>query len=64
MRFYTKQECEEWLTCRNRLKPDAVPGIFGGQIGYPPSAGRMLYFAEWIARNITYRQPTLLWVTE
>ena len=64
MRFYTEQECKEWLTGRNRVKPEKVPGILAEQLPYPPTPGRMLYYAEWIAHTITYRLPTLLWITE
>jgi hypothetical protein len=64
MRFYTDEECEGWLALRNRVKPDKVSGIFVETFPYPPTPGRMLYYADWIASNITYRQPTLVWVTE
>jgi len=64
MRFYTKQECEDWLTGRERQKPDLIPGILVEKIPYPPTAGRILYYAQWVALNLTYRMPTLLWITE
>jgi hypothetical protein len=64
MRFYTKQECEEWLRDRERQKPDLVQGILVEQVSYPPTPGRILYFAQWIANSLSYRMPTLLWLTE
>jgi hypothetical protein len=64
MRFYTQQECEAWLNDREREKPDAVAEALSEQLPYPSSPGRIRYFASWIANSLTYRMPTLLWVTE
>jgi hypothetical protein len=64
MRFYTTDECEEWLKGRERLKPDAVQGVLIEQISYPPTPGKILYYSHWIATALTYRMPTLLWITE
>ena len=64
MRFYTEQECEEWLAGRERVRPGTTPGILVERFCYPPTPGRILYYARWAASNITYRMPTLLWVTE
>lgn len=64
MLFYTNQECEEWLSGRERVKPDAVPGILIEQMSYPRTPGRTLYYARWIASSLTYRMPVLLWITE
>jgi hypothetical protein len=64
MRFHTEQECEAWLSGRERVKPDAVPEILTEQMPYPPTPHRIHYFAHWIASSLTYRMPTLLWITE
>jgi hypothetical protein len=64
MRFYTEQECESWLIGRERVKPDAIPGILVEQMSYPPTPGRIHYSAQWIASSLTCRMPTLLWMTE
>jgi len=64
MRFYTKHECEEWLRGRERVKPDELPEMAVERIGYPPEPHRFFYFAHWIATSLTYRLPTLLWITE
>jgi hypothetical protein len=64
MRFYTAQECEEWLMERTRVKPEKMPGILVERLCYPPTPGRILHYAHWTASNITYRMPTLLWITE
>jgi hypothetical protein len=64
MRFYTKDECEEWLRGRDRVRPDQTAGIAVERIGYPPEPHKFFYFAHWIATSMTYRMPTLLWVTE
>jgi hypothetical protein len=64
VRFYTQQECENWLAERNRKKPDDHGGLRTLRIGYPPEPHRIFYVARWIADSLTYRQPTLLWITE
>ncbi|MGC1461393.1 MAG: hypothetical protein WA802_04275 [Terracidiphilus sp.] len=64
MRFYTKLECESWLADRERQKPDSVHDLLVQQVAYPPTPGRIQYCAHWIAMTLTYRRPTLLWITE
>lgn len=64
MRFYSKEECEEWLVGRDRVKPDAVPGVQVERFDYPKEPHRVFVMSHWIARSLTYRQPALLWVTE
>ena len=64
MRFYTADECEEWLRGRERLKPNAVPDHQVERFGYPTEPHRVFCWAHWIATSLTYRMPTLLWITE
>jgi hypothetical protein len=64
MRFYTKEECEEWLRGRKRPKPDEVADVQTERFGYPKEPHRIFGMAHWIAKSLTYRQPTLLWITE
>ena len=64
LRFYTKEECEEWLRGRERMKPDAVPKIQVERIAYPAEPHRIFGMAHWIASSLTFRMPTLLWITE
>ena len=64
MRFYTKEECEGWLRGRERSRPDELPELSVERISYPPEPHKFFYFAHWIATSLTYRMPTLLWVTE
>lgn len=64
MRFYTGPECEEWLSGRQRMKPDAAQGIYTEQIPYPPTPHKINYFARWIASSLSYRMDALLWITE
>lgn len=64
MRFYTKEECDDWLSGRERIKPDLIPGVYRERIKYPPNPHRIFYIAHWFATTLTYRQPTLLLVTE
>jgi hypothetical protein len=64
MRFYTKDECEEWLRGKDRVRPDQTAGIAVERIGYPPEPHKFFCLAHWIATSMTYRMPTLLWITE
>ena len=64
MRFYTEQECEEWLSGRKRLKPDLIPDLPVERFGYPPQPNRSFFVAHWIATALTHREPALVWITE
>ena len=64
MRFYTKEECEDWLRGRGRPKPDAVPDVKRERFGYPKEAYRIFTMAHWVATSLTCQQPALLWITE
>jgi hypothetical protein len=64
MRFYTQQECEDWLRARDRLKPGILLGAHKERVRYPPEHYRIFFVAHWIATSLTYRRPTLLWITE
>jgi hypothetical protein len=64
MRFYTKEECDRWLHDRGRTKPDGEPRIYSERIDYPKEPHHIFGTANWIAASLTFRQPTLLWITE
>ena len=64
MRFYTPEECEDWLVARQRQKPDAVPSMCTERFGFPSDPYRFFFVARWIATSITHRTPTLLRITE
>jgi hypothetical protein len=64
LRFYTKEECETWLADRQRQKPDLMPDVHVERIEYPPLPYRVFFIAHWIASELTYRRPTLLFITE
>lgn len=64
MRFYTNEECGTWLTDRNREKPDLTPGLRVERIDYPSEFYQVFFFARWIASELTYRRPALLFITE
>lgn len=64
MRFYTPEECEQWLSDSERKKPDEASNTQVWRTEYPPEPHGFFFFAHWIASNLTYRQPTLLWITE
>jgi hypothetical protein len=64
MRFYTKEECETWLSNRDRSKPDCVTGMKSVRVAYPKEPNRIFSVARWISTALTQREPTLLWITE
>jgi hypothetical protein len=64
LRFCTQEECEKWLSDRQRQKPDLVPGSHVRRVGYPPEPYRVFFLARWIASSLTHRMPALLWITE
>jgi hypothetical protein len=64
LRFYTKEECETWLSDRQRRKPDTMPDVRVERIEYPTEHYRVFFFAHWVASELTYRRPTLLFITE
>jgi hypothetical protein len=64
VRLYTEAECEEWLRGRERVKPDTVAGVHVQRFGYPTKPHQMFFLAHWIATSLTFREPTLLWITE
>jgi hypothetical protein len=64
MRFYTQLQCDEWLALRTRVRPDRDKSLPVERFEYPNEAHRFFPIANAIAHSITYRQPTLLWVTE
>jgi hypothetical protein len=64
VRFYTALECEEWLRGRERSKPDAVPECSIEHVAYPTQPYQIFGLAHWIASALTYRMPTLVWITE
>jgi len=64
LRFYTPEECDEWLHTRERLKPDEVPDAQVERVDYPLKPHQVFFVAHWIAQSLTFRMPTLLWLTE
>jgi hypothetical protein len=64
MRFCTHTECEEWLTGRERVRPDVASAKPSLRLKYPSSPHRIYYWAQWIASSIMYQNPCLLWITE
>jgi len=64
LRFYSAEECERWLRDRERQLPVAAPATHVERLKYPPAPYRVFFIAQWIAHSLTYRRPTLLWLTE
>jgi hypothetical protein len=64
MRFYTKEECETWLSGRERVLLDATSGIQTERLNYPSEPHRIFFIARWIATTLTFQRPSLLWITE
>lgn len=64
MRFYTENECEEWLRGRERRKPKEIPEIHRELFAYPPEGYRYFHLAHWVASSLVCRRPALLWIQE
>ncbi len=64
MRFYTAIECETWLAGQQRQKPGVGSTPAALRMAYPQPSYRITHLAHWVATNLTYRQPALLWITE
>lgn len=64
MRFHTCKECEEWLSGKNRRKPDEVAGLYTERVKYPSEPHQLLGMARWMARAMADRRPALVWITE
>jgi hypothetical protein len=64
LRFYSPHECEVWLRDRDRERPGARPATHAERLRYPSEPHRVFFVAQWIAHSLTYRMPTLLWITE
>jgi hypothetical protein len=64
MRFYSEKECAEWLSGRERRKPDEMPDVHAEQIHYPEKPHLIRSWARWIATSLSYQRPALLWITE
>ena len=63
MRFYTEDECEKWLSDRERQKPDAAPNQHRKRVDFPLEPYKLFSIARRIAA-MNYRRPALLWITE
>lgn len=63
MRFYTRQESDEWLSGRGRKLPNENASSCY-TVGYPVRPYEYQYNARWIATSLTYREPALLLITE
>ncbi|MGH7485542.1 MAG: hypothetical protein ACREMY_08050 [bacterium] len=64
MRLFSPEECDEWLTGRQRQKPDEVPDAQTEHVRYPSKPYQIRHLAYWIATSLSFRLPTLLWITE
>src|SRR5258708_5337575 len=60
LRFYTKEECEAWLSDKQRQKPDLMSDMQVERIEYPSAPYQVFFFAHWVASELTHRRPTLL----
>jgi hypothetical protein len=64
LRFYTKEESEKWLSDRQRSRPDQMQGVSVERMEYPSEPHRIFFFAHYISSRITFREPSLLFITE
>lgn len=64
MRFYTNQECEDWLRGSGRTKPDAGGAPAPLRLSFPKDIPGTYRWANWIANHIVSDEPYLLWIVE
>jgi hypothetical protein len=64
MRFYTPEECTQWLTDRGRTTPNHDVPASSERIAYPALPYMIFAITSWIAGSWVFRQPALLWITE
>jgi hypothetical protein len=62
MRCYTAAECEGWLDGRDRQKPQPHDSPHVERVS--PGKNQLTFLAHWVANTLTYRQDSLLWITE
>lgn len=64
MRFYTPEECADWLTGLGRNKPDQDQGLKTERFEYLKRPHSVFVTARWFARSFMFHSPALLWITE
>ncbi len=62
MKCFTKEECKGWLAGRARELPPSSAEPHSVTFWYPPNPADMAFV--WLANESSYREPTLLWITE
>ncbi len=63
MRFYTDEECKDWLHGRGLQTPETIPGARREEVKFPQESGQILYLAHWMATSLTCGNEALLWIT-
>ncbi len=46
MRFYTEEECEQWLQDRKRVLPDALTEKYIERVPFPEKPYQLSFFAR------------------
>ena len=64
MRFYTDEECEDWLKGCGLVKPDCGEKSAAIRLSFPKDIAGTFRWANWIAANLTFGVPCLLWIRE
>lgn len=64
MRFFTEEECGQWLAGRGRQLPHLQEELLQWRCPFPEKAYRIYSYARWIASSILDQGQVLLWVTE
>jgi hypothetical protein len=62
LQFLTDEQCRRWLA--NRWQPDFDRSTRRASIPYSNVASRMHYISRWLASELSYNEPVLLWVTD
>jgi hypothetical protein len=64
MRFYTGEECEEWLKGCGLVKPGCGDKSAAIRLNFPKDIAGAYRWANWISAHLTFAMPSLLWITE
>jgi hypothetical protein len=64
MRFYTSEECENWVIRGGLQKPSRRPGMYREVVPFHDAHSRIWPLALWMSGSLPFRRPTLLWITQ
>jgi hypothetical protein len=64
VKFYTKLDCEEWISARDLVHPDRTNDLSEIMVSYPEKTANYRLVSTWISNHLMSDRETLLWITE